>query len=236
MPVFASNSRTHCHHSSRPGESQQTVAVCLVLVTLFAALATANPLGLTSKVLDAITMEYGRRARSRILAWQHLVDTNGAQSEREKLKRVNDFFNRVQFVSDQQHWQKVDYWATPIELLATEGGDCEDFAIAKYITLRALDVPDEKLRITYVKALELDEAHMVLTFYDTPGSMPEVLDNLDPQIKPADQRQDLQPVYSFNGNGLWLAKMRGEGQKLGSANDLNMWRDLVTRLERERNS
>jgi predicted transglutaminase-like cysteine proteinase len=171
-----------------------------------------------------------------VLSWQHLVESAVGATEREKLVRVNDFFNQIQFVSDQVHWNKIDYWATPIELLATQGGDCEDFAIAKYITLRALEVPDSKLRITYVKAIELNEAHMVLTFYDTPGSMPEVLDNLDPEIKPANQRPDLQPVYSFNGNGLWLAKMRGEGQKLGSASDLNMWRDLVARLDRERNS
>jgi predicted transglutaminase-like cysteine proteinase len=220
----------------RQREPRQSHVAGVLLCALLATLASANPLGITDKILDAITAEYGRRARSRVLAWQHLVESSSQYSENDKLARVNDFFNQIQFVSDQAHWQKVDYWATPIELLATQGGDCEDFAIAKYITLRALDVPDEKLRITYVKALELNQAHMVLTFYETPGAMPKVLDNLDPKIKPADQRQDLQPVYSFNGNGLWLAKMRGEGQKLGSANDLNMWRDLVARLNRERNS
>ncbi|MFN3239590.1 MAG: transglutaminase-like cysteine peptidase [Pseudomonadales bacterium] len=228
MPVFASYTRQR--------QPRQSYVAWVLLGALLATLASANPLGITDKILDAIAMEYGRRARGRILAWQHLVESSSQHSERDKLTRVNDFFNQVQFVSDQAHWQKIDYWATPIELLATQGGDCEDFAIAKYITLRALDVPDEKLRITYVKALELNQAHMVLTFYETPGAMPEVLDNLDPAIKPADQRPDLQPVYSFNGNGLWLAKMRGEGQKLGSANDLNMWRDLVARLNRERNS
>lgn len=218
------------------GGAHRNLATCLSIATLFSALALANPLGLTDKVLDAVAQEYGRRARSRLLSWQHLVDTSIHVTEREKLERVNDFFNQIHFVSDQQHWQKIDYWATPIELLATQGGDCEDFAIAKYITLRALNIPDNKLRITYVKALELDQAHMVLTFYATPSAMPEVLDNLDPAIKPANQRPDLQPVYSFNGDGLWLAKMRGEGQKLGSANDLNMWRDLVARLNRERNA
>ncbi len=130
----------------------------------------------------------------------------------------------------------MDYWATPIELLATHGGDCEDFAIAKYITLRALNIPDQKLRITYVKALDLNQAHMVLTFYDTPGSIPQVLDNLITEIKPANLRQDLEPVYSFNGSGLWLTNTGGDDQKLGSANELNMWRDLVARLNKERNS
>jgi predicted transglutaminase-like cysteine proteinase len=206
------------------------------VLTLCAGLAIANPLGITDKVLDVVAKEYGRRARSRLLSWQHLVDSSTGLGEQQKLVLVNDFFNQVRFVSDEEHWQKIDYWATPIELLSTDGGDCEDFAIAKYITLRALKVPDDKLRITYVKALLLDQAHMVLTYYDTPDSIPRVLDNLDPVIKPADKRSDLEPVYSFNGEGLWLAKMRGEGQKMGSSSDLNMWRDLVARLERERTS
>jgi len=220
----------------RPNYSHQTPTVCLLILTLCAGLAVANPLGLTDKVLDAVAKEYGRRARSRLLSWQHLVDSSVSLGEQQKLVRVNDFFNQVRFVNDEEHWQKVDYWATPIELLATDGGDCEDFAIAKYITLRALKIPDNKLRITYVKALTLNQAHMVLTYYDAPGSIPRVLDNLDPVIKPADQRADLEPVYSFNGEGLWLAKMRGEGQKMGSSSDLNMWRDLVARLQRERTS
>lgn len=220
----------------RPNHSYQTPTVCLLVLTLCAGLAIANPLGLTEKVLDAVAKEYGRRARGRLVSWQHLVDSSAGLGEQQKLVRVNDFFNQVRFINDEKHWQKIDYWATPIELLATDGGDCEDFAIAKYITLRALKIPDDKLRITYVKALTLNQAHMVLTYYDAPGSMPTVLDNLDPVIKPADQRSDLEPVYSFNGEGLWLAKMRGEGQKMGSSSDLNMWRDLVARLERERTS
>jgi hypothetical protein len=74
----------------------------------------------------------------------------------------------------------------------------------------------------------------VLTYYPQARAVPLVLDNLDPKILPADQRTDLQPVYSFNAEGLWLAKMRSEGQKIGTANNINMWRDLVVRLQRER--
>lgn len=223
-------------YNFRSADQYRTLFLCVTLLTLVAGIATANPLGISSKILDAVAEEYGRRARSRVLSWQHLVDSNKGEPEAQKLARVNDFFNKVRFVDDQVHWRKKDYWATPIELLATHGGDCEDFAIAKYITLRALDVSDQKLRITYVKALELNQAHMVLTYYETPGAMPKVLDNLIPEIKSADKRPDLEPVYSFNGEGLWLSDNSGEGKKLGTANDLNMWRDLVARLERQRSS
>lgn len=206
------------------------VATCIAL----GGIVFAGSLGITDEMLNMVAKEYGRRARGRIIEWQQVVDQNANVSELEKLKAVNQFFNRIRFVSDQKHWQIKDYWATPIEFLSTGGGDCEDFAIAKYITLRALDVPDEKLRITYVKAIRLNQAHMVLTYYESPRAIPLVLDNLDVKIKPASKRPDLEPVYSFNGSGLWLAKMRGEGQKLGSANDLNMWRDLISRLRREK--
>ena len=59
------------------------------------------------------------------------------------------------WISDDEHWGKRDYWATPIEMLATNGGDCEDFSIAKYLTLTQLRVPSDKLRITYVRAPRL---------------------------------------------------------------------------------
>ena len=210
-------------------------AMLILLSSLvIGCLAVADGLGITEAMLDMVAKEYGRRARSRIIKWQDLVDKHNQDTEREKLEAVNKFFNRNRFISDLQHWKKSDYWATPIEFLATKGGDCEDFSIAKYITLRALGIPEKKLRITYVKALRINQAHMVLTYYETPRSIPLIMDNIDTKIKPAHKRPDLKPVYSFNAEGLWLAKMRGEGQKTGSASDLNMWRDLEARLKRER--
>ena len=114
-------------------------------------------------------------------------------------------------------WGVKDYWATPLEFLSRGAGDCEDYSIAKYFTLKELGVSEKKMRITYVKALKLRQAHMVLTYFETPRSVPLVLDNLIPTIKPATQRKDLLPVYSFNGSGLWLAKSRGSGKKVGSS-------------------
>jgi predicted transglutaminase-like cysteine proteinase len=155
------------------------------------------------------------------------------QTEREKLTRVNDFFNqRTRFVDDSKLWNVKDYWATPLEFLVKGAGDCEDYAIAKYFTLKALGIDDKKMRLTYVKALKLNQAHMVLTYFETPRSVPLVLDNLDTAIKPALQRKDLLPVYSFNGTGLWLAKAQGRGKKVGQSSRVNLWRDLNARMEK----
>jgi len=122
-----------------------------------------------------------------------------------------------------------------VEMLSTNGGDCEDFSIAKYFTLLELGVPDERLRITYVKALELNQAHMVLAYYETPESEPLILDNLINKIRSASQRSDLLPVYSFNGNNLWMSKERGQGRAIvGGSQRINLWRDLNIRMKQER--
>ena len=94
--------------------------------------------------------------------------------------------NQTPFVSDIQHWGKTDYWATPVEFLSTNGGDCEDYSIAKYFTLRTLGVADDKLRITYVKELvQYNEAHMVLAYFPNADDEPLVLDNINKTILPA---------------------------------------------------
>ncbi len=107
--------------------------------------------------------------QQRIDAWQNLLATQKQVSEMEKLKVVNLFFNKqVRYVEDIDLWGQVDYWETPIEALWKGAGDCEDYAIAKYFSLRHLGVSSDKLRITYVKALRQNRAHMVLTYYATP--------------------------------------------------------------------
>ncbi len=188
---------------------------------------------LNQELLDKIEHKYGREARSLLMAWEDLIDENAGRTELEKIRLVNDFFNRMEFVDDTIHWGKKDYWATPLEFLSTGGGDCEDFSIAKYFTLEAMGVAEERLNLTYVKALKFNVHHMVLTYYSTPGTEPLILDNLVREIKPASQRTDLLPIYSFNGTGLWLAKQRGRGRLAGSSSRLQRWQDLIQRMGAE---
>ena len=182
-------------------------------------------------LLKKIEGKYGLEVKQRFIKWQNLMESNRQISDLEKLHTVNNFFNQnIRFVNDLTLWQKNDYWATPIELLAKGGGDCEDFSIAKYFTLREMGVDDAKLRITYVKALTLNQAHMVVTYFESPRATPLVLDNIKFTIDPANQRTDLEPVYSFNGSGLWLAKIKDSGHQIGSASKLNPWADLKRRM------
>ncbi len=207
------------------------VVSCLALLILAPALLPGKqPFTIDRQILQKAEKSYGPGARNRLLAWQRLIREGNRGTEREKLERVNRFFNRMHFIDDTIHWRQEDYWATPVEFLASNGGDCEDFALAKYFTLRALDVPEDRLYLTYVKAIRLNRAHMVLAYYPEPGAVPLVLDNLTGAIEPASKRTDLVPVYSFNGKGLWLAKQRGRGRKVGGSDRLSRWQQLLARM------
>ncbi len=193
-------------------------------------------ISVSEKVLAGAEKKYGAGARKRLLAWTGLIADNQNKGELQKLKIVNDFFNQIPYVSDMQHWGVQDYWATPVETLASNGADCEDFAIAKYFTLVALNVNVDKLKITYVKATSynpINQSHMVLTYYSRPESVPLVLDNLTSEIKPATERRDLTPVYAFNGQGLWLAKARSLGRVSSGPGNIRPWRELQSRMGRE---
>ncbi|WP_108651457.1 transglutaminase-like cysteine peptidase [Dongshaea marina] len=175
---------------------------------------------------------YGERAGKRYRAWRRLI-AEGKQKkwdEKTALKKVNRFFNWMQFSNDPVVWGAKDYWATPLEFLGAGAGDCEDYSIAKYMSLRELGVPDKKMRLVYVKALSLNQFHMVTAYYPTPTSVPLILDNIDGEIKPATKRKDLAPIYSFNGSYLWLMKAKGKGQLAGSASRLKRWTDLKKRF------
>ncbi len=191
---------------------------------------------ISEKALVGAARKYGPSARLRLTAWVRLMAENGGKPEPDKLQIVNAFFNQIPWVSDPEHWAKPDYWATPPEMLASNGGDCEDFSIGKYFTLLALGVAMDKLKITYVKARDpnpINQAHMVLTYYLKPDAIPLVLDNLIPEIKPATERSDLTPIYAFNGDGLWLAKERSLGRVASGPGNISMWRDMNSRLGKE---
>jgi len=209
---------------------QQPLFRATLLMTLCFVAASPIALELNQSLIDFIQKRFGIEAVQRLQQWEKIANFKEDIAVDKKLMLVNTFFNRAEFVSDQEHWGKQDYWATPVELLATNAGDCEDYSIAKYFTLKEMGVEEEKLKITYVKAIKLDQAHMVLAYYPEPGAEPYILDNLINEIKPASERDDLIPVYSFNGEGLWLSKLRGqEGKRIGNSDKLDNWQDLLSR-------
>jgi len=185
----------------------------------------------SERLIQAYSQRFGAAARGRLEAWKrYAAEHKGSPAaERALLVDVNRTLNRIRFVDDLSHWGQADYWATPAESIASDGADCEDFAIAKYFLLKELGVPVSRLRMTYVKAAKINQAHMVLAYYPRPDAVPLVLDNLEDAVRPASQRQDLVPVYSFNDEELWV-ELRGLS---GSPRQIRNWNLLLERLERE---
>ncbi|AWM90915.1 hypothetical protein DJ564_08815 [Pseudomonas sp. 31-12] len=188
-----------------------------------------------TQILQIAEKRYGPlgSAQGRIEAWSQMLKSELNQPEREQLDAVNRFFNQqLSFQDDTRIWRQTDYWATPEESLIKGAADCEDYALAKYFSLRQLGIPSEKLRITYVKALSQNQAHMVLTFYSSPTAEPLVLDNLIGEIRPASQRKDLLPVYAFNAEGLYLPGANG-GKRSSDSKKLSRWQDVLKKMQAE---
>jgi len=187
------------------------------------------------QMAQMLSSRFGNMPSARFAEWRRMLTDGNHGSESEKLRRVNDFFNRnLAFDDDFSVWGQSDYWATPLEMIGQGRGDCEDFAIAKYFSLINLGIPIAKLRLVYVRAMlsgidgPVQQAHMVLAYYATPNGDPVVLDNLVSDIRPASQRSDLSPVFSFNSSGLW----QGTGN-LSSKSNLSRWQDLLARARAE---
>lgn len=216
----------------------QALTIMLTALSL-SALLFAVGIELSPGLLRYISSRWGDQGLSHVQSWHQFIRTqeslpkissNTMQIERDALSSDNSFWNHVPYYSDKVHWGVDDYWATPIETLGSNGGDCEDYSIGKYFTLKALGVPIQKLRIVYVRALNRNEPHMVLAYYPEPDADPLILDNMTNEILPASERTDLDPIFSFNDDDVWS---EGSQAKAGKSSQIRMWRDLLEKMAKE---
>jgi len=163
--------------------------------------------------------------------WVAKAPKKSVEYEEDDLKPINKFWNKVPYLNDNKHWGADDYWATPVEMLASNAGDCEDYSIAKYFSLKEMGLPPGSLRITYVRALRVNEAHMVLAYYPTPDAEPYILDNMTGKLLLASERLDLEPIYSFNDDDMWLV---GTADSKGKSTQIRSWSELLAKMEKER--
>jgi predicted transglutaminase-like cysteine proteinase len=214
--------------------TQLLMPACVLAVTLC---SVASPRAWDADRMIAAAQKLGPRSLTEVRALQSVMSAAQHMDDLAQLTALNQFFNRrIEFRDDSEVWGQHDYWASPLELLSRAQGDCEDFAIAKYFTLLALGMPSSKLRMVYVRVRlggpgGPTRAHMVLAFYATSGAEPLILDNLISDVRPASRRPDLEPVFSFNSDGLW----QGVGSQ--SAGDpvsrLSRWRDVLAKARAE---
>jgi predicted transglutaminase-like cysteine proteinase len=137
-----------------------------------------------------------RNWKAQLSSWQGLPRA-------QQIDAVNRYINSVRYVEDSRNYHKSDQWATPIEFL-TRGGDCEDFAIAKFASLRALGFSSDQLRIAIVQDKIKNVPHAILIVYD--GGHTYVLDNQDKSVRDADSINRYKPIFSLNSNNWWLHK------------------------------
>jgi predicted transglutaminase-like cysteine proteinase len=178
---------------------------------------------------------YGANAAKTVAEMQQLLQTSKSLPETDKLKRINEYINRkFQFIDDSVLWQQADYWATPLEMIGKSAGDCEDFAIIKYMALKDIGVSTDRLRLSYVKAKiggsnsTVTQPHMVVTYYADPDAEPLILDNLITEIRPASRRPDLTPVFSFNHEGVFAGSV---AKPSASIDRLSRWKDVLLRMQ-----
>ncbi|MDQ5880691.1 MAG: hypothetical protein QG616_521 [Pseudomonadota bacterium] len=210
--------------------------------TLIVAVLMPLSLGIAFADLDFAGLQqqliarFGPARINLLQDWQAQLGAAKKLPEAEKLRRLNDFFNRnLVFDEDLTIWNQTDYWATPLETIGRGRADCEDFSIIKYYSLLQAGVPVSKMRLIYVKARQgsSQRAHMVLAYYASPSAEPLVLDNLDPAIKPASKRPDLVPVFSFNSQGIYAGIAGNAAASTGGTSKLSRWDDLMRRARAE---
>ena len=215
----------------------------MLLIVLFSTLMVLKGLALDNNNFDVLRSSaralYGQNTLNLINQWIDLIEEITPLPDRDKLVYVNNFFNqKINWVADQETWGQEDYWATPLETMAKLQGDCEDFSISKYITLILANMPNEKLRITYVKArikkgnTTVSQAHMVLAYYPAPLAEPIILDNIVKEIVRGSKRRDLKPVFGFN-TGVVSAGSGTKANNTNPANRLSRWGDALAKMKGE---
>jgi predicted transglutaminase-like cysteine proteinase len=132
--------------------------------------------------------------------WLSFLENTRDLPPHEQVEAVNHYMNKFKFISDVDNYKVSDYWATPMEFMR-RGGDCEDYAFAKYVSLRALGFKEEQLRIAIVFDTQLQMPHAVLVVYQDDEAL--VLDNQAEDVKSAGNIPQYAPIYSINQYAWW---------------------------------
>jgi predicted transglutaminase-like cysteine proteinase len=174
---------------------------------------------------------WGPETVSKFDTWQGLIATLVNTDDSNRIRKVNDFFNRkVLFADSIDIWHDKDYWPTPAETLGKGMANCTGYALAKYYSLRLAGMDSAKLRLVYVRAQSGGAssttppvAHMVVAYYPQPDSEPLILDNLIADVRPASRRPDLKPVFSFSEAGIYEGVVDATSGPVANTSRYSKW-------------
>lgn len=136
-----------------------------------------------------------------MLRWASMMDEELGKGRKHQLNAVHDFMNHYPYITDNRLWGKSDYWETPREFVE-DSGDCEDYAIAKYWSLKLLGWPVDTLRMAVVQDTVRDIPHAIL-IAQMDGDY-WVLDNLATDPLPHEQVFQYRPYYAVNEKNRWV--------------------------------
>jgi predicted transglutaminase-like cysteine proteinase len=133
--------------------------------------------------------------------WSVFLAGQDRQSRRDQVETINRYVNSIaRHDSDARIFGIRDYWATPLEFLERTG-DCEDFAILKFVSLLYLGVPNEEMRIVVALDRVRNIGHAVLAVQNAADE--EILDTSYAEIWAASRIADYAPEYSLNLTTRW---------------------------------
>jgi predicted transglutaminase-like cysteine proteinase len=155
--------------------------------------------------------------------WRAVV--SGVTDRRHLIRVTNRFFNDIAYRSDEDAYSQSEYWAAPSEFLFN-GGDCEDFAIAKYVALRALGVLDSEMRLVVGRDTDKQRNHAVLIVASSGEQY--VLDSATSDVYLHRKSGLFRPLLSFNLTAAWRHLPSPVGQER-EIQVVHSWPDLVFR-------
>jgi len=137
-----------------------------------------------------------------VMQWRAEINRLKGLSRREQIEGVNNFLNQIPYVDDRKEYGEVGYWHATPERFLDSGGDCKDYALAKYASLHALGFSVDEVRVAIVQDKEKDIPHAILIVYSNDGGL--VLDNQDKHIERIEAVNRYQPIFSINSTSWWL--------------------------------
>jgi predicted transglutaminase-like cysteine proteinase len=132
-----------------------------------------------------------------------LIDAVKSKSGRARLDEANRAVNAaIRYVSDYAQFGEADRWSAPLATFATAKGDCEDYAIAKYVALREAGFPQEELRLVLVRDRAVRQDHAVLAAHLDDHWL--ILDNRRSELIADSDASSLTPLFAINHRGVQL--------------------------------
>jgi len=175
----------------------------LFLLLPFSFLFASSYPSFTTKELDFIKIELGEIAKNRAYDYDSTIKSLKNIPKQKQLIKVNFYLNQLLPQVDMLNQKTIDHWETPKEFLKCGYGDCEDYAIIKYFTLIKLGFEKKKLFMTSVYEKYTGSYHMVLSYFESDGKPPLILDNLSFRILDLKKREDLKVDKFINNSGTY---------------------------------